>query len=45
MLTSTDIKNKSIQDAILNDPVTQKLINDFIYMRDNGIFDKIFNNT
>lgn len=35
---------RSIRENVMSDPTTQRLIKRFIYMRDNGIFDKIFNN-
>ena len=35
---------RSLRENVMSDPTTQRLIKRFIYMRDNGIFDKIFNN-
>lgn len=41
-LGSIELDRRNKEDNLLNDPEVQKLINDFIYMRDNGIFEKIF---
>ena len=42
-LTSPQIESDKYTNSILQDKETQELINRFIYMRDNGIFNKMFN--